>query len=258
MRHAAVVAVGLAVLLGACSGGPPRRPANPAAVPDAVPRAEPRSRYGNPPSYVVNGRRYAVLPTARGYDERGVASWYGPDFDGGRTSSGERYDMYAMTAAHKTLPLPCYVRVTNLQNGRSVVVKVNDRGPFVDNRIIDLSYSAAAKLDMIRDGTALVDVRAVGMDAAGGGASPREQPSVVPEKRFYVQAGAFADASNARRLAARLAASGFNDVRVQPGRSGGRQLYKVRLGPLESVADFDSIVERLRASGFPDAILAPD
>lgn len=257
MRHAAVAAVGLAVLLGACSGGPPRRPANPAAVPDAIPRAEPRSPYGNPPSYVVDGRRYAVLPTARGYDQRGVASWYGPDFDGGRTSSGERYDMYAMTAAHKTLPLPCYVRVTNLQNGRSVVVKINDRGPFVDNRIIDLSYSAAARLDMIRDGTALVEVRAVGVDA-GGGASPPEPPPVVPEKRFYVQAGAFADELNARRLADRLAASGFNDVQVQPGRSGGRQLYRVRLGPLESVADFDSIVARMHASGFPDAILAAD
>jgi rare lipoprotein A len=123
-----------------------------------VPRFEPRSPYGNPPFYVVAGHRYAVLPTSNGFVERGVASWYGTEFHGLRTSTGEPYDMFAMTAAHKTLPLPCYARVTNLSNGRSVVVRINDRGPFVDNRIIDLSYSAASKLDMIRKGTAFVQV----------------------------------------------------------------------------------------------------
>ena len=127
-------------------------------IPDAVPRDEPRSAFGNPPFYYVAGHRYVVLPSAAGYVERGVASWYGTEFHGLRTSTGEPYDMFAMTAAHKTLPLPCYARVTNLTNGRSVVVRINDRGPFVANRIIDLSYSAATRLDMIRNGTAFVQV----------------------------------------------------------------------------------------------------
>ncbi len=131
------------------------------AIPDAVPRVEPRSARGNPVAYEVFGKRYFILATADGYRERGVASWYGPTFHARPTSSGEPYDMYAMTAAHKTLPIPAYVRVTNLSNGRSVVVRVNDRGPFVDNRIIDLSYTAAHKLDMTRAGTAFVEVEVI-------------------------------------------------------------------------------------------------
>lgn len=137
----------------------PAPPRDLAAIPDAVPRAEPRSRYGNPSSYVVFGRRYFLLATAQGYVERGTASWYGPGFHAARTSSGEPYDMYGMTAAHKTLPIPAYARVTNLRNGRSVVVRINDRGPFVGDRLIDLSYTAAWKLDMLRTGTAPVEVR---------------------------------------------------------------------------------------------------
>lgn len=136
----------------------PAPPASVAGVPEPVPRAEPRSASGNPPFYEVGGHRYIILASAAGYRERGVASWYGPDFHGLRTATGERYDMFAMTAAHKTLPIPCYARVTNLSNGRNVVVRINDRGPFVANRIIDLSYTAAARLDMIRNGTAFVDV----------------------------------------------------------------------------------------------------
>jgi rare lipoprotein A len=136
----------------------PQSPPDVGQIADAVPRDEPRSAFGNPPFYVVGGHRYVVLHSAAGYVERGVASWYGTEFHGLRTSTGEAYDMFAMTAAHKTLPLPCYARVTNLANGRHVVVRINDRGPFVANRIIDLSYSAAARLDMIRNGTAFVQV----------------------------------------------------------------------------------------------------
>jgi rare lipoprotein A len=159
----------LGVLLAACSSTPrrgtahtPSLPPAPGSVADAVPRAEPRSSHGNPPFYDVNGQRFQVLASADNYIERGVASWYGPDFQGHNTSSGERYDMYAMTAAHKTLPIPCYARITNLSNGRSVVVRINDRGPFVGNRIVDLSYSAATRLDIVRTGTAFVELRTVG------------------------------------------------------------------------------------------------
>ena len=154
------------------AAGVDRAAAVPDAVPDAVPRVEPRSRNGNPPFYDVFGKRYYVLSSSVGYWERGVASWYGPGFHKVRTSTGEPYDMYGMTAAHKTLPLPAYVRVTNLQNGRSVVVRVNDRGPFVGNRIIDLSYTAAAKLDMLRNGTAMVEVRSLDPTVAAAADSP--------------------------------------------------------------------------------------
>ena len=123
--------------------------------------SEPLSRYGNPESYVVYGKTYHTLSSSKGYKERGAASWYGTKFHGKRTSSGEPYDLYAMTAAHKTLPLPTYVEVTNLKNGRTVIVKVNDRGPFHDDRLIDLSYAAAAKLDILPYGTGEVEVRAI-------------------------------------------------------------------------------------------------
>jgi rare lipoprotein A len=132
-----------------------------ADIEDAVPKAEPKSRYGNPKSYVVFGKRYYTKASADGHVERGLASWYGKKFHGRKTSSGERYDMHAMTAAHKSLPLPTYVQVTNLKNGRSAVVRVNDRGPFHGRRVIDLSYAAARKLDIVRAGTAMVEVRAI-------------------------------------------------------------------------------------------------
>ena len=130
-------------------------------VPDAVPRAEVKSRSGNPESYEVDGREYRVLETSEGFRETGIASWYGRDFHGRRTSSGEPYDMYQMTAAHKALPLPTYVRVTNLENGRSVVLRVNDRGPFIEGRVIDVSYVAAQRLGMVGSGTARVEVVAL-------------------------------------------------------------------------------------------------
>jgi rare lipoprotein A len=130
-------------------------------IPDAVPRVEPLSKWGNPESYKVKGKRYFTKKTSSGHVERGLASWYGKQFHGRRTSSGERYNMYEMTAAHKTLPLPSYVRVTNMENGRTAVVKVNDRGPFHGGRVIDLSYSAAKKLGVVQKGTAMVEVAAI-------------------------------------------------------------------------------------------------
>ncbi len=242
----------LAVLVAGCAAAPPPRPPpDPAAIPDAVPRAEPRAARGNPPFYEVFGRRYVVLESAEGFVEQGVASWYGPDFHGKSTSTGEPYDMYAMTAAHPTLPLPCYVRVTNLQNGSSVVVRVNDRGPFKKNRVIDLSYAAALRLDMVREGTAMVEVRVVGPGAAPPAAAPAAAG-------FYAQAGAFGEESNARRLADRLAAAGLAGVATLQASVGGRTLHRVRVGPVASVEEFDALIERLRVLGLADARLALD
>jgi rare lipoprotein A len=234
---------------------PPAVPPDLASIPDAVPRIEPRSRNGNPPFYDVLGRRYTVLASAQGYVERGVASWYGPGFHGGSTSTGEPYDMYAMTAAHKTLPIPCYARITNLANGRTVVVRINDRGPFVANRLIDLSYTAAAKLDMLRGGTAMVEVRVVTPDDPPSPAFTRANQT--PPPTLYVQAGAFAVPANAQGLLARLQAAGMNNVFVLPPLPG-HHLYRVRVGPVGSVADFDVLAAKLATLGVPDARLALD
>jgi rare lipoprotein A len=264
---AGTLALCLLVLAG-CAGAPlqaPPRPAAPAesrtappagaaAVPDAVPRPEPRSAHGNPPFYDALGHRYYVLASADGYIERGVASWYGPSFHGGNTSSGEPYDMYGMTAAHKTLPLPTYARVTNLKNGRSIVVRINDRGPFVANRLIDLSYSAAVRLDMTREGTTLVEVRAL----TPGVPDSLTRSAQSPPPTLYLQAGAFADARNAERLLARLQAAGLPGAFVALPAAGTRPLYRVRLGPVASVAQFDELSARLGALGIADARLALD
>jgi rare lipoprotein A len=243
-----------AVVPPAAPGSVPT-PADIAAIPDAVPRFEPRSRNGNPPFYDILGRRYAVLSSAKGYVERGVASWYGPGFHGVSTSIGEPYDMYGMTAAHKTLPIPCYTRVTNLSNGRSVVVRINDRGPFVANRLIDLSYTAAAKLDMLRGGTAMVEVRVVTPDDPQSQALTRA--SEAPPPTLYVQAGAFAVPANAEGLRLRLQQAGMSNVLVLPPLPD-HHLYRVRLGPIGSVADFDALAARLATLGVPDARLALD
>jgi len=253
----------LSGLLAACSTSP-KRPATPpplppppldiANVPDAIPKAEPRSKRGNPAFYDVLGKRYVVLPTADGYVERGVASWYGPTFHGVSTSMGEKYDMYGMTAAHKTLPLPAYARVTNLRNGKSVVVRINDRGPFVANRIIDLSYTAAAKLDMIRDGTTLVEVRTL----TPGIPDKITRVSEAPPPDLYVQAGAFSSEQNAQRLCDRLRAASLGNVFITSPLDGKSRLYRVRLGPVNSVSEFDQLVNRLATLGIPDARLAAD
>jgi len=239
----------------------PSRPADVSRVPDAVPRYEPRSSRGNPDSYEVFGQRYYVLESANGHVEQGVASWYGEKFHGRLTSSGEPYDMYVMTAAHKTLPLPTYARVTNLANGRSVVVKINDRGPFVDNRIVDLSYAAAARLDMLRAGTAMVELKVIEPGDAPARVQP--PPAAVPvasaggsadSEKIYVQVGAFGEDRNARNLAERLRQRGVEDVMVRADRGG--RLYRVRVGPVSSVEYFDWVVAQARALGIDDAHMA--
>ena len=224
------------------------------SIPDAVPKDEPRSKRGNPPFYTVLGKRYAVLDSADGFIERGVASWYGPTFHGESTSIGESYDMYGMSAAHKTLPLPAYARVTNLSNGRSVVVRINDRGPFAKNRIIDLSYTAAAKLDMLRDGTALVEVRTL----RPGGDDNLRRSDETPPQTLYVQAGAFGDETNAKRLVERLQAGGIKNAFVRSPVASGPKLFRVRVGPVGSTVEFDSLAARLAKLGISDVRLATD
>jgi rare lipoprotein A len=267
-----------ALTLAGCVGAPPRQvpaptplpepsvPAPPppdiSSIPEPTPRMEPRSARGNPPFYEVLGKRYFVLASADGYHERGAASWYGPDFHASKTSNGERYDMYAMSAAHKTLPLPSYVQVTNLRNGRSVVVRVNDRGPFKDGRIIDLSYSAAHKLDMLRDGTTFVEVKAL-----TPGQNADAQPSPAGEGRtqragegaaapLFVQAGAFATQANAERLLAQLRAQGVAKSFLREDRVDDKPLYRVRIGPIPTVPEFDRLLARLKKLGVADARLA--
>lgn len=234
---------------------PPRVP----LPPDPIPREEPRSRYGNPESYNVFGITYHVLDSAEGFVERGVASWYGPDFHGKRTSSGEAYDMNIMTAAHKILPLPCYVKVTNLDNGKYAIVRVNDRGPFVKGRITDLSYAAARKLGIDLSGTANVEIRAlnpreavtahgdaaaspspVGGNTAGTKASATTTTNtMVPgasntaiSAGWYVQVGAFSRRDTAAAMVEKVRPMVGYPVVIQNSDNHGKVLYRVRVGPL--------------------------
>ena len=258
--------------LAACAGNAPQRsaPAPREAVGEsgaAPPAAPPRSDRGNPPFYEVLGKRYHVLPTSAGYVARGVASWYGGEFHGLSTSSGETYDMHAMTAAHTTLPLPTWVEVTNLANGKRVVVKVNDRGPFVDNRLIDLSFAAATALDMVRTGTTRVEIRTVAppLDAFRAATASAASPSVAspvqtvaPAERMFLQIGAFAQAENAERLAARLRSSGFANPTVVSEPNDRRRLHRVWLGPVRDAVEFDELDARLRSIGVSGSRLVVD
>ena len=266
--------LGCFALLTACASGVgDRSPRTGSAIPpdlppDPVPRDEPRSRYGNGPYYEVLGRTYRVMDTSYGYRERGVASWYGKKFHGRPTSSREPYDMYAMTAAHKSLPLPTYVRVRNLRNNRSVVVRVNDRGPFVDNRLIDLSYSAAVRLDMIRSGTSLVEVTALSFDEPPVTAAREPVSNTVPEPArttpaadeptLFVQVGAFGEVENARRRYRLLRDSGVDHVSVHEDLSRTPALYRVRIGPIHDVLQYDSVVAHLRNLGISETHLVSD
>jgi peptidoglycan lytic transglycosylase len=223
-------------------------------IPNAVPRNEPKSRYGNPKSYVVFGKRYYVMESSRGFVEKGIASWYGTKFHGKRTSSGETYDMHAMTAAHKNLPLPTYAKVTNLNNGRYIIVKVNDRGPFHENRIIDLSYTAAIKLDIVKKGTGLVEVRAIEpgqpIPTYSNDGAPVKTVSVSNDNSgFYIQVGSFSKLVNAENLRKKLGPFGEHLVKISQAVVSDDTLYRVRIGPLTDIDLADSIVSKLANYG---------
>lgn len=241
----------ISIVSGDKDSGPRPGSVDVSSVPDAVPKVEPRSKYGNPASYVVLGKRYYVMNDSKGFVERGIASWYGRKFHGRRTSNGETYDMYAMTAAHKTLPLPTYVEVTNLKNGRNVIVRVNDRGPFHENRIIDLSYTAAAKLDIISTGTGWVEIRAIDPVRYAKNKSVIKTSAPVVHKDFpgfYIQVGAFSDRVNAQRMYQKLRTLG-KLVGIYEAVVNGQLLYRVRIGPIKEVDQADKLVARLYEYG---------
>jgi len=245
----------LALLLVASCSSEPRK-AEPADGPslsglkaqdvvDAVPVAEPLARYGNQSPYEVFGKKYFVLPSSQGYHKQGIASWYGSKFHGRRTSSGEPYDMHLATAAHKTLPLPTYAEVTNLDNGKRELVKINDRGPFKEDRLIDLSYGAALRLGMTETGTARVDVRVI--DISGG--SPvvtYNSPKSADAGGTWLQAGAYGKREGAEKLAGKLKQASFSPVSIHDV----GELFRVWLGPYSSAAEVESVISRAIELGF--------
>lgn len=239
--------------------GPAFPPSEVAKLVEPVPRNEPRARYGNKSPYTVLGKTYSVLDTHVGYVERGVASWYGNKFHGYMTSSMEPYDMHQFSAAHKSLPLPSYARVTNLENGKSVIVRVNDRGPFHDNRLIDLSYAAAVRIGVWPKGTGLVEVQAIDADhpnarptlpQARAAVRAAQPPAITGKARLFLQVGAFGQRDNANRVAAAVTAAGIEGVRVDAADVAGRTVYRVRVGPLSQVDKADALTPRIERLGF--------
>ena len=251
-------------------------PANLDAIPDAIPKAEPLHRFANRP-YTVLGRDYTPATSLRPYRERGVASWYGKKFHGEKTSTGDTYDMYAMTAAHPTLPLPSYARVTNVATGKSVVVRVNDRGPFLHNRVIDLSYAAADRIGIAQKGSGEVEVEAILPSAApaivaaaplppvvaspspAAAASPRSaaapsrpQSDAAPtvpvaslDGAYVVQLGAFASYANAQSFLAHVS-NQIAPLGVEPGVRQVNGLFRVYVGPYPGRDDAKRMADRLR------------
>ncbi len=204
------------------------------------------------------GHTYHVLKSAKGYDKRGIASWYGRKFNGYMTSSFEKYDMYKFTAAHKTLPLPTWARVTNLENGKSVIVRINDRGPFVANRLIDLSYAAAVRIGIWPKGTGLVEVQAIDPKHPGELLPPVAVQSPGVQPGIWLQVGAFADPVNADRMVRRLRNAGIGPIRVTRIHVHGQRVQRVRLGPLHSVSAADRLARKVKRLGLPQPQVAVD
>lgn len=266
--------LGLCALLAACSApqkapeGKTKAPHNPndgryahnkdfgpdedvdlSHVPDAVPRYEVRTRAGNKNPYTVLGKTYHLIADETSYKERGYASWYGKKFNGYHTSNGEVYDMYAMTGAHKTLPIPSYVRVKNLDNGKSVVVRINDRGPFHQGRIVDLSYAAAQRIGILQAGTGRVEVEiALPNDAApipmrAGAKSPAQVESALPPGT-YLQLGAFSQKNAAQQFAASIGTKLTYPLTVHSAQQP-KEIHRVRVGPFATAKSLQDARDQL-------------
>lgn len=225
-------------------------PANLDEIPDATPKYEPlQNRFNRP--YVALGENYTPMAEHLPYKARGLASWYGKRYHGRKTSTGEVYDMYGMTAAHTTLPIPSYARVTNPANGKSVVVRVNDRGPFHKERLIDLSYAAAHRLGIIGNGSGMVEVEAIDTRPPEQ-ATIQKVPEVPQEKSVatagsYVQAGAFRSRENAEQLSERIRQNGLAESEtIESWYNNG--IYRVRLGPYASRDEAERSASRIRKS----------
>ncbi|QJQ94101.1 MULTISPECIES: septal ring lytic transglycosylase RlpA family protein [Halomonadaceae] len=270
----------------------PDLPPDVSNVPDAVPRVEPLSRGGNRPTYEVWGKTYHVLPDAAGYQNQGIASWYGEKFHGYSTANGEIYDMYKMTAAHRSLPLPSFARVTSVDTGRSVIVRVNDRGPFHEDREIDLSYAAASRLDILGNGTGRVRVEAIdpvawqnGQQGASttqlasnaasgdqggrreGGHSTNGQVAVSAPSassgasasngaagHVYLQVAALGSSSNAEALKAQLQSELSQPVRV----TSDAAIHRVQVGPVRDASHLEPLRDELRRAGFTQTVVVND
>jgi peptidoglycan lytic transglycosylase len=213
-------------------------------VADAPLRPDPILSAGNKTPYTVNGVSYQIMDDASGYRVKGIASWYGTKFHGHKTSNGEIYDLYAATAAHKTLPIPSYARVTNLDNGHSVVVRVNDRGPFHADRVIDLSYAAAIKLGYMEHGTARVEVEAIEVTGVD------DRRGTVSGDYRYLQMGAFGAEASAVRMRDELAVALSAPVSVSEVRSGEKMLYRVRIGPMTASGELANTQRQLQELGY--------
>ena len=262
MRYlSSCVLIGIIVLQSACSIFPEKQDGpmdfpeqiNPSEIPDAQPHPDSPSRYGNPTNYEVNGKRYYVQQSSKDFQQAGIASWYGKKFHGRKTSSGEVYDMFAMTAAHKTLPLPTYVKVTNQRNGRTTVVRVNDRGPFHSGRIIDLSYAAALKLGIANTGTAPVKIEVID---TGTPQQPSQQDTIIqrpikqlPSHSSFVQIGVFAKINNAKQLQNKIMNTSLPTPKVISANINNTNFYRVLIGPLMSDRHIRAIHHQLNQMG---------
>jgi rare lipoprotein A len=230
-------------------------PSNIDAIPDAVPKKEPLYKYSTKP-YLALGKKYTPLKSSQHYKKQGIASWYGKLFHGNKTAMGEVYDMYSMTAAHTILPLPSYVKVTNLENGRSVIVRVNDRGPFKHDREIDLSYAAAYKLRLIEKGSGLVEVETINPDEFSQTQKTTQTPIVSPPTKIaqntptaigqhYIQAGAFGEESNAMALQKRIQNLNFEQS-SKINRVYNNGLHRLLIGPYQSRQAAERAADNIR------------
>jgi rare lipoprotein A len=268
MKWLSALCCALSLILAACSpsqapvkkggyyldDGPPKGSVDLAAVKNAVPRSETFSKTGNKP-YTVFGKRYVPLKSNAGFKQKGTASWYGKKFHGKRTSSGEPYDMYKMTAAHTVLPIPSYARVTNLKNRRSVIVRVNDRGPFKHNRVMDLSYAAALKLDVVETGTGQVEIIAINESKPVSKDLPAKELSKAEYtgQRVFIQLGAFSNQAAALNLQSQLQSDGYTNALIKRIEHNGLSIYRVRLGPLTKPGNTDFTLGDLHHAGYTDA-----